>query len=345
MELIEEQQPVLEGTACASCGLPADHTKSTPLCNACRKQFIAYPIPIWIKVFGGILLCILLFSLFTLPKNIQTGMHYKRGLKAMGERNYYTAETELTKVVEQEPDYLDARCQLLVASFYNRDFDAFFKTSAALDKKPIEDDALLSEMQALANKAVAYYPKDSFATIMQQYNMETDSIPETVYRTYIAAFPEDQFASFRLAGVLSDQNRYTEADSILSQLLRIEPEHHGALVLKASMKREQRQIDSSYYYINSLLAMNRQDIIALSSKVRTLLKEKKDSEALKLALQNNAMNGSDSYSLASLAMAYHFTNNTKARDEVVQKIANDSNAVGPLTYVKDIISGKEKFRN
>jgi tetratricopeptide (TPR) repeat protein len=345
MQLTEEQQPVLEGTACASCGLPADHTTSTPLCTACRKQFIAYPIPLWIKAFGGVLLCILLFSLFTLPKNLQTGMHYKRGLKAMDEKNYQTAENELQKVLEQEPDYLDARCQLLIASYYNRDFSVFFKTSESLDKKQIEDDALFSHMQSLVNKAVSYYPKDSFTTIMQQYNMDADSIPESIYRTYIAAFPEDHFAAFRLAGILSDQDRYKEADSVVNQLLHMEPDHYGALILKASMKREQLQIDSSYYYINRLLAGNHQDVTALSSKVRTLLKEKKDDEALKLALQTTALNGSDAYSLASLAMAYHFTNKTKDRDDILHKIAKDSSAAGALTYVKDIINGKEKFRN
>lgn len=345
METIEEQSMVVQDTVCASCGMPADHLQRTPLCTSCRTQFIAYPIPVWIKVFGGVLLCILLFSLSTLPKNIKTGMHYKRGEKAISEKNYLTAEREFQNVLQEEPDYLDAKCQLLIASFHNTDLSVFFKTSESLSNKQIDDEALFSNMQQLVNRAITYLPKDSFASIMQHYNMQVDSVPEVVYRSYLASFPNDYFAAFRFAGILTDQDRYREADSVINQLLGKDPEYYGALVLKASMKREQMQIDSSYYYIDHLLKANQEDVTALSSKVRTLLKEKKDDAALNLALQTTAMNDAESYSLASLALAYHFKNNLKDRDKVIQKIAADSSASGTLSYVNDIVSGKKKFRN
>jgi hypothetical protein len=76
-----------------------------------------------------------------------------------------------------------------------------------------------------------------------------------------------------------------------------------------------------------------------------MLKEKKDAEALKLAKETSALDEKDTYAQATLAMAYHYNNNPASRDVVLQKMAKDSSAASMLTYVKDVISGKEFFRN
>jgi hypothetical protein len=46
-----------------------------------------------------------------------------------------------------------------------------------------------------------------------------------------------------------------------------------------------------------------------------------------------------------MALAYHFKNDVKERDAVISRLSKDSSATGILTYVKDVISGKESFRN
>src|SRR5215203_5755672 len=225
-----DEQDLPGPTSCASCGIPVNtYTTGTRLCNTCRTQFIAYPIPRWIKIFGGLILCVLIFSLFTVPKNIQTGIHYKRGLKAVEAKNFMTAEKEFSQVVAEEPDYLDAKCRLLIASFYNSHFNVFFKTSETLENKKIEDTELFNQMQQLVNRAITYFPKDSFAQIMRQYNLETDSIPEAVYKSYLSKFPEDDFATCRLASFLFDHKQHKEADSLLNNLLAKEPSYYAAI--------------------------------------------------------------------------------------------------------------------
>jgi tetratricopeptide (TPR) repeat protein len=330
---------------CVGCDQPVPPSDRTPLCDTCRQQFVKYPIPLWLKGFGVVLLCVVVFSLATLSKNIQTGIAYKRGVKAMEQQHYITAEKELMHVLAEEPDYLDARCQLLIASFYNSHLGVCFSTSEILQGKEIEDADLLQSMESALATALTYLPKDSFYTVLNEYGNEMDSIPPAVYRSYLSTYPEDMFAMFRLAGVLSDADRYTEADSVLNAILKHNPSYFPALLSKVSVKRELLQIDSSYLYVNRILQTNKQNVLALSSKVRTLLKEKKDTEAITLAKEVITLDPSESHALASLAMAYHFSNETRKRDEAVQKLAADSTAAGALSYVQNIFNGKETFRN
>jgi predicted Zn-dependent protease len=200
-------------------------------------------------------------------------------------------------------------------------------------------------MQVLIDRAVTYLPKDSFYSIMEQYKMQTDSIPASVYKTYLSVNPDDKFAASRLANVLFDQKQYNEADALLDDILAKEPLYYGALVLKTSLKREEVQFDSSYYFINRLLSLNYQDVFALASKVRTLLKQKKDGDALALAKSAVALNGKDAYALGSLALAYHYNGDGKARDAVLEKVEKDIATASMIAYIKNVINGKENFRN
>jgi hypothetical protein len=128
-------------------------------------------------------------------------------------------------------------------------------------------------------------------------------------------------------------------------VLAFDRNNQNALAMKIPLKREMLQFDSSYYYANRILKINKQSLYALASKVRTLLKEKKDEDALKLAEYTYNMNKRDLYSMSSLAMAYHYKNDTAKRDAIIAAIEKDSTAASYSTYVKDVISGKENFRN
>src|ERR1700750_2002622 len=103
-----EENPVAENAngevinGCMSCGNPeilADYP--TPLCQDCRTRFVRFPIPMWIKIFAGAIVIVLLFSLFTLAKNISLGMHLERGKKAEKEKKYLTAQQNFEEVVNQ----------------------------------------------------------------------------------------------------------------------------------------------------------------------------------------------------------------------------------------------------
>lgn len=348
MENIEVQQeePVSFST-CANCGCTLHFRPAkTPLCEDCRNLFIKYPIPNWIKGFSVLIVAILIFSLFSLSKNLLTGIHYNRGLIAAKQKNFLTAEKEFSEVVKKEPGYKEAQSRLLVASFYNNDLQAMNNAFEKIkDEEFDQKDDLFNEVELILSKAVNYIPKDSFIAVMQKHNTQLDSIPEAEYLSYLGKNNADLFATTAYAGLLQDGKRYRESDSILSTILAVDPEYSRAISLKIPGKREQNQIDSAYYYIDQLLKINHEDIYALSAKVKVLLKEKKDEEALQLAKECLRMDNKNVYALGSMALAYHFKNDVKNRDAVINTLSKDSAAAGILTYVKDVISGKETFRN
>jgi tetratricopeptide (TPR) repeat protein len=349
MENVEELTIVdtIEDTtpSCANCGSKQLAINSkTPLCQPCRERYIKYPVPLWIKAFGGALLVILVFCLFNLSKNIQTGILYRKGKLAVEKHQYQTAAKTFRTVLEKEPHYIDAQCRLLIAAFYNHDLATVFAMYTLLDNKEIEDQKLFGELNQILSKTEKYLPNDSFNHFVELSGLQADSIPPTDYYTYLAAHPEDDYVKLQLARILLDRNSHLGADSLLNQLLRFDPYNIAALSLKVPVKRELEQLDSSMQYVKRLLDINQEYTYAHGAMVRNLLWQKKDKEALQLAKQLSVTYGNDGYILSSLALAYHFNSDPKQCDLMLHEVAKDSTMAPTVAYIKDIISGKEKFR-
>jgi hypothetical protein len=317
----------------------------TPLCDECRGKFINYPIPKWIKAFGIGIVAVLIFSLFSLSKNLQTGIHYRRGVDAATQKNYLTAEKEFQKVIKKEPDYKEGQTHLLIAAFYNGDMEAVRDAFLKIENETFAKDDLYAQVNAVLAKVGNYIPRDSFLTVLQKYGMNADSVPDKEFLDYLKKDSTDIYAACTYAGRLQDKKQLKQCDSILSVALAADPQYKLALQLKVPVKRELNQIDSAYYYVDQLLNINHQDLYALASEVRVLLKEKKDDEALALAKKCVAMDDKNAYSLCSLALAYHFKNDIADRNAIITNLEKDSSALNSLSYIKDVISGKEIFRN
>lgn len=78
-------EPVIPSNpkVCMNCGNPEIIKDAlNPLCEECRAKFIKFPIPLWVKVFGGAIAALVIFSLFTLPANLSTGITFEKGIKA-----------------------------------------------------------------------------------------------------------------------------------------------------------------------------------------------------------------------------------------------------------------------
>jgi hypothetical protein len=339
---IEEQEQIV----CASCKsvLSRNHFK-VPLCADCRNNFIKFPIPVWIKAFGTGILIILAFSLSQLSKNLTTGIHLQRGKEAAKGHNFLTAQNEFEQVVQKEPGYIEGQGRLLLAAYYNNDLTTLGNVYQKLVNKNFENEDLYGEINSVAQHLNTYYPSDSFLVVMEEYNGKVDSIPGKAFQDFFAKNSEDYFAITAYASNTFDQKNYKVTDSLLNTVLAFDRNNQNALAMKIPLKREMLQFDSSYYYANRILKINKQSLYALASKVRTLLKEKKDEDALKLAEYTYNMNKRDLYSMSSLAMAYHYKNDTAKRDAIIAAIEKDSTAASYSTYVKDVISGKENFRN
>jgi tetratricopeptide (TPR) repeat protein len=337
-----------ENKGCINCGHPVV-VKGFPnaLCESCRDNLIKYPIPKGIKIFAAAIAVVFLFSMYKIPKDIMLGIHLDKGNTAIEEKKYLTAQKELEKVVDKIPGNLEAESNLLIAAFYNEDFKTYSKIFTRLTGKNFEDESLYKRVENVTTEVNTYFPSDSFANILKRYDNDASKIPDTTLKNYIKAFQEDPYPAMLLANRLLDAKLYAAADSVTSKILITNPAHIPALGMMAVLKREENKPDESIMYCDKLLAMNKESVYAMSSKARTYLKEKRDAEALSLALKCHQMDENNYHAAGSLVLAYHFTNKIKERDALLNKIDQLKDSIPALSiqYVKDIVSGKESFRN
>jgi tetratricopeptide (TPR) repeat protein len=331
-------------TGCVSCGHPViEQGYPTKLCADCRKKFIHYPIPNWVKIFAALIGVILIFAMFKAPENFSAGIHYQRGKDAIAKSYYTTAEKELNKVIKKIPGFVEAKEYLAIASFHNQDIETFYKMIQDLQGKNIEDEDLYREINGLIEKASNYFPNDSLLVLYNKYH-SFDSIPQAVYYGYVSAHPDQLFSETRYASVFFDKKQFNTCDSLLNAILQKDATYAGALYMKTSVKRELDQFDSAHYYCDKILSLNKESSYGMASRARTFLRQKKDAEGLRWALKSNEPDPAEPYSRATLALAYHFNNQAAERDKLIEASKKDSIQLSYMQYVMDIMKGKEKFR-
>jgi tetratricopeptide (TPR) repeat protein len=330
---------------CVHCGSPwIEKGFPTPLCADCRKAFIKFPIPGVIKIFFLIIIAVVLVAMIRLPDNISLGVHQVRGEKAFKNRQYVTAQKEYKSVVDKLPNYMDAKINLTLASFYAQDFGSFVALIGQLEGKMIEDRDLFGKLSYVMSQMEGYVPSDSFLSMRKTYADSAGNIPLAQMQKFVSGNPDDEYAAISLATDLFNNKTYGSADSILLNVLQKDPNHFGALSLMAALKRERGQFDESISYCDRLLSLNKESVYAMSSKSRTLLKRHRDDDAFRLAMEADKIIRDDSYNLATLALIYHFSNRIKERDEAMAKVRKDTSAATYLEFANDVISNKIKFR-
>jgi tetratricopeptide (TPR) repeat protein len=333
---------------CANCGQPGiagDHP--TPLCSDCREKFTKFPIPIWIKLFAVAVVAVMLFSLYSLPANISLGIHLAKGRKAAEDRRYVTAERELKMFTDKVPGNTEARERLLVAAYYNEDYEAFSEQVGKLEHVKMDDDEAYRETDHVMSDAEVLVPSDSFKVFTGSHPALND-VPDTAWQNYFRSNPDDNSARIQYASLLFDQKDYSGCDSVMQSVLAAHPGNIPALMMEASAKRELEQYDSALAYNIRILAINRESVVGLASEARTLLRQKEDAKALGMALQSYGLNEKEPYAQASLILAYHFNGRADDRDALIKKAmqaVKDSSGRTTLQYALDVISKKEKFRD
>jgi len=333
---------------CINCGSIAV-LKGYPnaLCESCRENFIKFPIPLWIKLFAAGIGLIFLFSLYKIPKNIGLGVHLEKGKTAFAEKKYLTAQKELARVVKAVPKNEEAQGFLLMAAFYNEDFETMRKSFENLKGKRVDDEDLVNAVSSILDKSSNYFGNDSLSALLSRYDNDFTKVPDNVVRSFIDSNPDDVYTMVGYAARLSDKNEYAACDSLLQKVLKIVPDYTPALDMMTSIKRQENQLDESIDYCNRILSINKESVYALASKSRTLLKQKKDNEALSVAMNAFQLNEHNSYTIATLVLVYHFTNKTGEKAALLKDLSllKDTASVLTLQYVKDVMSGKEPFRN
>jgi tetratricopeptide (TPR) repeat protein len=340
----EEETPI-PSNQCISCQHPViEPGHPTPLCSDCRRKFIRYPIPLGIKLFGGFVAAILIFALAGMRSNLSAGIHYERGRKAIVQKNYFTAEKELNAVGKKISSFTEAREYLAIASFYNQDLQTFATEMQALQGVKIEDEQLYTTLNSLMEKSGNYFPSDSFVALIDRYQV-IDKIPDTVFRHFLTNYDNELLPATHYANILFDREKYTACDSMLNIVLGKDAVYFNALNLKSGVKRVLKDFDSSVYYADRILSLNKESTFAMASKARSLLRQKKDAAGLEWALKSVNLDRSDDYCTATLALAYHFNNQPVARDKLLNELKKDSIGSTYAQFALDVISGKEEFRN
>jgi tetratricopeptide (TPR) repeat protein len=340
----QSQEPQDKG--CLNCGNPAVlHEFPTKLCTECREKFIRFPVPKWIWAFAGGIGLVVLFALFSFSGNLSTGIALERGKKAERQHKYMTAQREFEKVTAALPGYLEGQGRLMIAAFNNLDFAAFRKAYSALEHQAIPDQELYKELDDVITKSGYYFQSDSMQQLRSRYDSLGIPVPDALLRKYLQQNTDDLGSLMVYNSELFDKEQYAACDSISHVILEKYPGFNSVLLLMASVKRQMGNYDSALYYCNKLIELNNEYAPAIASKARTYLKMKKDDEAMKLALQAYEMDRKDGFCIATLAIAYHFKNDIKKRDELVNKIKADSTMTTYLQFALDIFSKKEKFRD
>lgn len=332
--------------ACANCGsaqvVPG---YPTALCHDCRQAFMQYRFPLGIKIFAGAVAALVLFALFTFPKNLKLGVHYEKAKKARQTRHYKVAQQEYTIVSQQIKDNEEAEAYLMLSAFHNEDFETFYKQAEKLKGKQINNDLVIQLNNAL-DRAAEYFPEDSLSMLMEQYKDTEGGIPDTVFNRYLCCDIDKKIVGLcSYASSQFDKERFVACDSLLHRILEMDPEYTPALRMLASSKRQQGAWKESLKACDELLGINRDDAYAVSSKSRTYLKQGNYKDGLTFALKSMEMDKTFPYGMATLALAYHLNKQTAKRDELIRtaKASKDSTVMSYMQYTIDVMEQKEKF--
>jgi hypothetical protein len=319
----------------------------TALCDECRKHFIKFPIPLWIKIFGGGICLILLFALFTFPDHLSTAIHLKRGENAANNNRFVTAKKELEPVVAKYPQHVKARAYLMLSSFYNEDYRAFARYASELEGKDLDDKKLLARLLTAENNLKNYFPDDSLSLMQAQNDSTGQQIPDSMLNDFVKRHPGNILALYTYASQLYDEKRYPGCDSLLVQLLEIDDTYLPGLRLLANSKRASDNFNASIKYCERILEINKESNYAYAMMARTYLRQRMDKEGLDMAAKSMSIDDKLPYNIATMALAYHFTHQFTRRDEIIQeaRASKDTTIMYYMQYAIDVIANKEPFRN
>lgn len=319
----------------------------THLCHECRRKFTRYPIPLWIKIFAGSVLITIFFTLFTFPENLSVAVHLERGRDAERQNRFLTAKKEFLQVLQRQPNNVEAKGYLMLASFYNEDYDGFFKYSEELQGSDFGNKELLARLNDATGQFPHYYPDHDLAELMENTDSATLTMPDTTLANFLIGHPENVYGLYTYASQLYDVENYKACDSVLEKLLQTDIVYQPALRLMANSKRQSGDYEGSLEYCRRIIEINRESAYVYANIARTFLKQKKDKEGLEMAQKSIALNDTLPYNIATLALAYHFNKERVKRDLLINQMKKKSNPSSAVyyDYVIDVINQKESFRN
>lgn len=335
-----------EPNGCVNCGSKYVVPKySTNLCSECRQLFIKFPIPLAVKAFGIGVGLVLIYALISFPKNLALAIHLEKAQKFEKQKQFASAQREYAEVAGVMPDNLDANAHLMIAAFYNLDIATFVKTQERLVGKNFQDKRLFNEVNDMVNRVNAMVTDGGIDDILLRYNNNEDAVPDSVFTNYLKDNPENVCALVMYAKRLYLRKDFLHCDTLAQRLLAIDIEHLLALRMLATIEREKGHMEESIEYSKRIIEMNSEAGYAYASMARTYLKWNKLAEGLKWAEKSVAIDSSDPYNVASLAIAWHLNKQPLKRDELLKELQQhtDTTTAGYLKYATDVINNKDSL--
>ncbi len=346
-ELTQHEPDETPSRACLQCGNPdVVQGYRNNLCADCRHYFIHYPVPKWVWLFAGGIGALLLFSFLTLPRNLSLGMDLEKGKKAIQEHKYLTAQRDLEAFTSAVPKSEEGNAYLMIASFNNLDFESLATAYHRLENKKIEDEDLYNKITSLTTKLDSYTPSDSLDSFYAHYKPEDTLAMFAGLKAYTVQHPGELYAKAVYGTHLMDEQQYLSADSVYTILLQQQADYIPALSAMTTLKRLEDKPREAVLYSDKLIAINKENVYALSTKARSLLRENKNEEALKTAQAAALLKPGDQYNTATLALVYHFSKMEKEKQKIVQamKEDKDSAALSYYQFAFDVMDNKQTFR-
>ena len=301
------------------------------------------PFPLWAWLLAGAIALALVVLLFfhTPASGLQDAE------KAEKKRHYLTAERELKAYLAKAPNDVEAEGRMMIAAFYNLDFETFSAQFMKLKDKQLKDRELFAELDGLMSKAALYYPSDAIKEFSSRYPV-LPAIPDSAWDNYFTRNPSDVDAKQVYAEELYKEQRYSRCDSVVEDILSSHLDYIPALSIGASVRRKEEDYDKALEYNKRILEINPELVDGLASEVMTLLLLRQDADALNVALQAYGLDPGNAYVKSSLILAYHFNDRKADRDELIRKAskeATDSSDREMIQYALNVMAKKEKFRN
>lgn len=337
-----EQPPQNDSSLCRNCNTnPIVEGFPNPLCESCRNKFIHFPIPVWVKGFGAGVLILVVIGLISFPKQIITGIHMKRAEAAIAEKRYLTAENELRKVMVAAPEMKNAKSKMLIASFYTMDLPTLVAMVNGLKGVSFEEGSNINTLNGLVADAGNFFPSDSLNRLLSQ-NPAPPGIQDS-FRLYVIQHPYEPYAVSGYVSMFSEKERLSWCDSILHEMLNAAPGYMPGIMAAVSIARMQRRYDSALNYCQQLLSINKEFPYAIASEARISMARGKFSEGIELAKKACALDATDGFSEATLALGYHLNHQSAERDQLIKRTSSDSSISSYMEFVKQVMDGKEKF--
>ncbi len=309
------------------------------LCKECRTILSRRPFPIWIKIFFLIVIIILAIALLKFPLTIASAIDYERGSKAEEERKYISALREYKKVADRYPDSIPVLAKMFIAYFKNGKVIEASNTLKTIEGRDLSDTKLLKQVNDTIAMMNSFYDYNKqLLEILEQQKTDKVDLTLSKLKLYTEKNPKDSLGYVHLGNALFDMGKYLEAKDMYLNALAINPNLYFVRLNIASVYRQIGEIDKAITECNKVLEQNAESVAAYCSLSRIELKRHKYKSALELAQKAYNLDEKNLSAVDTLALAYHYTNMTKERDQLLKTLKKAG--YSDLERTMAIIEGK-----